>query len=126
MTQFWIYIIAPEAGWPVKVGYSQNLVTRLGRLQEGSQERLRLQKKYPVPNKSAALRMERVIHKKLDGAKFNSSKRIKGEWFNVFVDDAIKAADDAFSYQKKLSELNSNENWSEEKRSWYGYVDLGY
>jgi hypothetical protein len=127
--QFCIYIIAPESGWPVKVGYSENLVTRLGQLQVGSWETLRLQKKYPVPNKSAAIRMERFIHKKLElllGGTAVRSKRIRGEWFNVFVDDAIKAADDAFSYQKKLDELISNENWSEEKRSWYGYVDLGY
>jgi hypothetical protein len=73
--------------------------------------------------------MERFIHKSLDllrGSTHGKRNRIRGEWFNVFVDDAIKAADDAFNYQKKLDELNSNENWSEEKLSLYGYIDLGY
>ena len=73
--------------------------------------------------------MERFIHKKLDtldSSKWRDCKRIKGEWFNVFVDDAISAADEAFSYQRKLAELNSNEKWDDEKLSWYGFVDLGY
>lgn len=122
MIQYWIYIIAPESGWPVKIGYGQNLITRLGSLQIGSWETLRLQKKYPVPNKSAAIRMERLIHKKLDLA----GKRKRGEWFNVFVDDAIEAADEAFNYQKKLATLISKEEWDEEKMSFYGYIDLGF
>lgn len=121
--QFWIYIIAPEHGWPVKIGYSQNLITRLGSLQVGSPETLRLQKRYPVPNKSAAIRIERLIHKKLDEA----GNRQRGEWFNVFVDDAIHVVEEVFNYQCKLAQLESKENWDEEKLAFYGYVDLkGY
>jgi hypothetical protein len=116
---FWVYIIAPEHGWPVKIGYSRNLVTRLGALQVGCYERLRLQKKYLVRTKSRAIRMERLIHKKLD----LSGKNRRGEWFNIFVDDAITVAEEAFSYQEKLAALKDKENWDEEKLSFYGYIE---
>jgi hypothetical protein len=121
MNGYWVYLIAPETGWPVKVGYGKNLVTRLGQLQVGCWETLRVQKKYHVPNKSAAMSMERLIHKKLD----QLNKRKKGEWFNLFVDDAIIVVEEAFDYQKKLAELKDKDNWDEEKASYYGYIELG-
>ena len=64
--------------------------------------------------------MERFIHKKLELA----GKRARGEWFNIFVDDAISIAEQAFEYQKKLQALKDKENWDREKLSFYGYIDL--
>jgi hypothetical protein len=124
---WWIYIIGPSSGWPVKVGYSRNLVKRLAMLQYGATDELVLFKKYPVGSKSRAMRMERMIHKELDllkGTKWKDrDTRRSGEWFNVFSDDAIAAASKAFAYQEKLGALIDKDNLAEEKASFYGYID---
>ena len=124
---WWVYVIGPTCGWPVKVGYSRNLVRRLAQIQYGAQDELMLFKKFPVETKSAAIRMERLVHKELDlmnGTKWKDRKlRRTGEWFNVFSDDAIAVATKAFDYQNKLAALIDNGKWGEEKSSFYGYID---
>jgi hypothetical protein len=123
--QWWIYVIAPQTGYPCKIGYASNLGHRLGALQVGCWEKLEIHRKVPVFSKSAAIGMERMIHKHLDKhGGIREGQRIRGEWFDIFAEDAYKIIEEAFDYQKRLQALKEKENWDDEKSSFYGYIEL--
>lgn len=93
---WWIYILGPESGWPVKIGYTKNMIKRAEMLQTAHWERLVLHKRYAVVSKSQAIKLERLVHKRL------TDHKLLGEWFNIFGEDAIKAVDEAIKYREYL------------------------
>lgn len=75
-----VYAIGSEDG-PVKFGITTNLESRLRSLQTGSPQKLELIWVFTVPEREAALAMERRIHEV-------ASRRLAGEWFDI---DAVVA-----------------------------------
>ena len=71
-----VYAIGSEEG-PVKVGITNNLLSRLRSLQNGSATKLELIWVYTTWDRAVALRMEREFHE------FHSDVRLEGEWFDV-------------------------------------------
>jgi hypothetical protein len=80
---FYIYVIAPEAGYPCKVGVASNIKKRLKGLQTGSGEELFVHSVFAAANRGTAFRVEKFAHRRLQ------ENRMVGEWFNVFADDAV-------------------------------------
>jgi predicted GIY-YIG superfamily endonuclease len=71
-----VYAIGIDDG-PVKVGITQNLLSRLRTLQNGSPGKLELIWVYTTWDKAAALRMEKNFHA------VYAEYRLEGEWFKV-------------------------------------------
>lgn len=78
----YVYVISAAEEGPVKIGFSKTPEKRLKKLQTGHPEELRLYYFHSLPEKNVKL-MERAVHD------LNRHKRIKGEWFNMSVNDAI-------------------------------------
>lgn len=76
-----IYVIAPETGNTVKIGYSEDPEARLKQLQTGHPQQLKLIHTEEVDDCVA-----RAIEQKIHVA--NSSLRLKGEWFSMSVEQA--------------------------------------
>jgi hypothetical protein len=81
---YYIYVIAPDSGFPCKVGVAANTAKRLANLQTAHWESLYLYERFPVLNKGRAYMIERIILRRL------KDNRIRGEWFNLLVSDAAK------------------------------------
>jgi hypothetical protein len=81
---FFVYIIAPDTEFPCKVGVAENANKRLAALQVSNWEELHVFEAYEMPNRGAAYRLERVVHRRLSG------HCIRGEWFNLMVSDIKK------------------------------------
>lgn len=77
-----IYVIGYDVAGPLKIGISANPEKRLRQLQTGQDKQLRL---FHIEETIAGYPrfMEGFIHSNL------APKRIKGEWFDVAVEDAI-------------------------------------
>jgi|HigsolmetaGSP12D_1036236.scaffolds.fasta_scaffold01876_5 T5orf172 domain. len=80
----YIYVIASREEGPVKIGYSDDPSRRLKQLQTGHPETLRIfyQEEIGYGRRKASL-LERIIHKQ------NVHKRLKGEWYDLTVENAI-------------------------------------
>jgi hypothetical protein len=76
-----------------KIGFSKNPENRLKTLQTGNSEPLYLHYKFEI-NESTARKFEMHVHKDL------SYKRIKGEWFDMSVQEAI----DQMTYHEIMRE----------------------
>lgn len=76
-----IYIISSNTA--IKIGFSKNPERRLVQLQTGHQDKLTLAHKEPVLENQEKY-LEKIIHKNINHL------RIKGEWFILNVEDAIK------------------------------------
>lgn len=82
MSESYVYVIGKETEGPIKIGFSANPAKRLKQLQTAQHEELRLFYFQSVP-KDIVKMMEQAIHAT------NRHKKVKGEWFNLTVDDAI-------------------------------------
>lgn len=85
MTQ--IYVIATENATICKIGISDNPAARLKQLQTGNAEILKIHHTVELGSRRKAELIESLIHKN------NSTHRMKGEWFNMSIDDAIAEVD---------------------------------
>jgi hypothetical protein len=81
---FYVYIIAPDSGFPSKVGVAENTIKRLACLQTSHWEELHVYEAFEMVNRGAAYRIERIVKRRL------AEHCIRGEWFNLMVSD-IKA-----------------------------------
>lgn len=76
-----IYVIGPKGG-PYKIGFSANPTARLSSLQTGTTDYLILHYKEETDTEIAKV-IEKLIHRQL------AHKRIRGEWFDVSLEEAI-------------------------------------
>lgn len=78
----YVYVIASDPAGPVKLGSSKHPEKRVKQLQTGHSEQLRLYYFHSIPAENVKL-MEKAVHE------VNRHNRIKGEWYNLSVEDAI-------------------------------------
>lgn len=78
----YVYVIASDPAGPVKIGFSKHPEKRVTQLQTGHSETLRLYYYHSLPAESVKL-MEKAVHAT------NRHRKVKGEWFNLSVEDAI-------------------------------------
>lgn len=108
---FHVYIIAPEAGYPVKIGVAEKPTKRLSGIQTGCWEELVIHGLYQANNRGDAYRLEKLSHKRL------GDRKMTGEWFNVFVDDARVMLDEICGETMlALKLLKKRERWSRPQR----------
>jgi hypothetical protein len=77
-----IYVIAASPDGPSKIGVANNTKKRLAQLQTGSDKLLTIFNE-EIVRATHTLALERLIHTQL------GHKRLKGEWFDINVEDAI-------------------------------------
>lgn len=77
-----MYVIANNTDGPVKLGISHDPHSRTKQLQTGHVDKLEVFHQEPV-DKSKIKIFERLLHRD------NRHYRIRGEWFNMSVKDAI-------------------------------------
>lgn len=82
MNETYIYVIGASEEGPVKIGYSADPSVRVRKLQTGHVEKLRIFYTQAV-SENAVRKAERQIHTTI------GYLRIRGEWFNLSVNDAI-------------------------------------
>lgn len=78
----YLYIISCKNQKPVKLGLSKNPLKRLKQLQTGSPNIYRIYYQEEIDD-SCVFKAEKAIHAIL------GHKRLKGEWFDISVEDAI-------------------------------------
>lgn len=83
-----IYVIGPTEG-PYKIGYSGNPRSRLSSLQTGTTQSLLIHYEEEAETSKAVV-IEKLIHRQL------AHKKIRGEWFDVTLEDAIAEVKYAF------------------------------
>jgi hypothetical protein len=83
-----VYVIGPREG-PLKIGYAADPRSRLSNLQVGQAVELMIHYEEETEASRAKV-IEKLIHRQL------GHKRIRGEWFDVSVDDAIAEVKYAF------------------------------
>lgn len=83
-----IYIIGPKDG-PFKIGYAADPKARLSNLQVGQAVDLILHYHEETESEIAKV-IEKIIHRTI------GHKRIRGEWFNVSLEEAIGEVRHAF------------------------------
>jgi hypothetical protein len=88
-----VYVIKSSPG-PVKIGKAVDPSSRLKILQTGAPFRLSLEKVCRCDDEKSAYKVEKSAQRVLRG------KRLTGEWFDVSVDDAIAAIEEAVDKQK--------------------------
>jgi len=77
-----IYIIAAEKTGPCKVGYSADPSRRLRQLQTGQSSALTLYHREEIEDDRVRL-MEQIVHRE------NRHRKLKGEWFDLTVEEAV-------------------------------------
>lgn len=82
----YVYAIGKEPQGPLKIGYTQDIGTRLAKLQIGNHEELKVYclgrvTHQKIVNPLTAKKAEGAIHRTL------KDKRIRGEWFAVSADE---------------------------------------
>jgi hypothetical protein len=83
-----IYVIGPEGG-PFKIGYTGDPQGRLVNLQVSQAVELKLFYEERTETDKAKV-IEKLIHRQI------AHKRVRGEWFNVTLDEAISEVKYAF------------------------------
>lgn len=83
-----IYVIGPEGG-PYKIGYAADPRSRLSNLQVGQATELKLFYEEQTETSKAKV-IEKLIHRTM------GYKRIRGEWSDVTLDEAIGEVRHAF------------------------------
>ena len=79
-----VYVIAPEGKWPVKVGISSNPKKRLFALQGANWKRLRVEHCCWTATRADAFAIEKYLHAEFaDGGKW-----LLGEWVDARPDEA--------------------------------------
>jgi predicted GIY-YIG superfamily endonuclease len=79
-----IYLIGSDNS-AIKIGYASNIKKRLASLQTGSPHELIVLWEFTGLTETEARKIERAAHEAL------KAKRLKGEWFDVTLDEAIDA-----------------------------------
>jgi hypothetical protein len=74
----YVYLIRNGSSFAFKIGIAHDVESRLAQLQTGNPVDLALESSYEFPN---ADHVERVLHQKW------ASRRMRGEWFDLNVDD---------------------------------------
>jgi hypothetical protein len=82
-----VYAIGPEAGGPIKVGWTQNPKMRFAQLQNAHWKPLKIHEITWTVGRPLAIRLEGAVHKILKDA----GRHLRGEWFDVPVDLMIGA-----------------------------------
>ena len=78
---YFVYAMGPPNG-PTKIGFTNNLETRLRAIQTGNSEKIKIHYNIEFDTEKEMRDAEKKIHKSL------SHKRKKGEWFNILPEDA--------------------------------------
>jgi len=84
--EYCLYIIAPDGGWPIKIGISNWVLRRLRQLQTANWKRLSVAKCYWTTDKSAALFLEQ----KIIGQFRKETRWLLGEWLDVRAPEAAE------------------------------------
>jgi hypothetical protein len=92
-----IYVIGPEVG-PLKIGRSLDPEVRLAHLQTGHEAKLMIHYTRAT-SADLIVVMEKIVHREL------RHKRLRGEWFNISVDDARALIDHAFIRYEEVPNL---------------------
>lgn len=79
-----IYVIAPEGKWPVKVGISKSPRRRLSDLQGANWKRLKVEVCAWAETKTSAFALEQYVHSDYS----DRGKWLLGEWIDARPDDA--------------------------------------
>ncbi len=82
--RYTIYLIGGDES-AIKIGYAANVKKRLASLQTGSPHELIVLWEFTGLTEAEARKIERAAHKAL------ADKRLKGEWFDATLDEAIEA-----------------------------------
>ncbi len=82
-----VYVIGPACDKPVKIGYAKCPEQRLGDLQVGTHEELFIYYSTSHLTLDEAKKIERAVHKAF------ATKHIRGEWFDVSIEEATKEID---------------------------------
>ena len=78
---YYVYVIGPDDG-PIKIGFTNNLKTRLRTIQTGNPERIKIHYSIEFKTEKDMRAAEKKIHRTL------AHKRKKGEWFDILPEDA--------------------------------------
>ena len=98
MENSYLYVIGYDTKGPVKLGISTDPERRLGQLQTGHAECLQVYHTAPVPMEKARL-YERLLHRDM------SHRRLRGEWFDLPVEDAIAHVEFTFIQYELVENL---------------------
>jgi hypothetical protein len=82
MTNY-VYVIGPDHGFPIKIGVAAKPFVRLMDIQVSHWELMVIHGLFSVESRGKAFRLEKICHKRL------AESAIRGEWFNLFAEDAI-------------------------------------
>lgn len=117
-----VYIIGPISGKPVKVGYATDARKRLAALQVGNPSELHILHLVELLNDSEAEQLESILHHAL------SDHHIRGEWFDVSIDDATEAINELLNGQilaaRTLMRFDTSGHVAEATRERIGRVAL--
>jgi predicted GIY-YIG superfamily endonuclease len=80
-----VYVIAAKPKGPVKIGYAKEPRKRLGELQIGNHEVLDIMWDWGNLTRDEAIELEAQTHEAL------KAKKIRGEWFNAGLNEAVEA-----------------------------------
>ena len=78
---YYVYAIGPSKG-PTKIGFTNNLETRLRAIQTGNPEKIQIHYSIEFDTEKEMRIAEKKIHRIL------SHRRKKGEWFDILPEDA--------------------------------------
>ncbi len=81
-----VYVICPQAKWPIKIGISDNAAKRLTQLQTGHWSRLKVAAYWVCESAAKARQIESIAHSALE----KKNKRLLGEWFDIRPDKAAE------------------------------------
>ncbi len=84
---FYVYAIGHQTQGPVKIGFTNNLETRLRAIQTGNPEKLHLHHFLEFDSETNMRKAEKILHETL------RHKRKKGEWFDILPSEAILELD---------------------------------
>lgn len=77
-----MYAIGPSSKGPTKIGFTNNLETRLRAIQTGNPEKIQIHYSIEFDTEKEMRIAEKKIHRIL------SHRRKKGEWFDILPEDA--------------------------------------
>lgn len=82
-----IYLITPEAKWPVKIGISEDAAARLNALQTSHWHQMRIVNYWVCEDRKRAKQMEAAAHRAL------RTRRMMGEWFDMRPEKAAETVE---------------------------------
>jgi hypothetical protein len=98
-----VYVIGPAAG-PYKIGLARNVLRRFYGIQNGHHQDLFIHWSYEHLKPAEARAIELAAHKTL------KDKRLRGEWFNCTLDEAIQAIGRAIDQRVYIARFMSTKD----------------